>query len=56
MNKALPIEKLRGVVFGEPLKAQYRELCSQIGKSRHLLSHINLLVPLFSSCLYLILF
>ena len=32
MNKALPLEKLRGAVFSEPLPAQYRSICSQIGK------------------------
>lgn len=33
MNRALPIEKLRGAVFGEPLPAQYSSICSQIGES-----------------------
>ncbi|KAK2176973.1 hypothetical protein NP493_627g01011 [Ridgeia piscesae] len=30
MNKALPIEKLRGVVFAEPISPQYSSLCSMI--------------------------
>lgn len=32
MNKALPIEKLRGAVFGEPLPQAYGEMGTQIGK------------------------
>ena len=32
MNKALPIEKLRGVVFAEPISSQYGSLCSLIGQ------------------------
>ena len=32
MNKALPIEKLRGVVFAEPISSQYGPLCSLIGQ------------------------
>ena len=31
MNKALPIEKLKGVVFGEPLSKDYDTFCHQIG-------------------------
>ncbi|KAK7480663.1 hypothetical protein BaRGS_00028135 [Batillaria attramentaria] len=30
MNKAVPIEKLRGAVFGEPLPMAYHALCTQI--------------------------
>ncbi|XP_041360659.1 structural maintenance of chromosomes flexible hinge domain-containing protein 1-like [Gigantopelta aegis] len=30
MNRALPIEKLRGAVFGEPLPMAYHALCTQI--------------------------
>ena len=32
MNKALPIEKLRGAVFGEPLPVAYHAVCTQIGE------------------------
>ena len=31
MNKALPIEKLRGAVFSEPLSQSYHVVQSQIG-------------------------
>ncbi|XP_076437622.1 structural maintenance of chromosomes flexible hinge domain-containing protein 1-like [Babylonia areolata] len=30
MNKAVPLEKLRGAVFGEPLPMSYHALCTQI--------------------------
>ena len=33
MNKALPLEKLRGAVFGEPLPVAYHAICTQIGKN-----------------------
>lgn len=32
MNKAVPIEKLKGAVFGEPLNPQYKEAESIVGK------------------------
>ena len=32
MNRALPIEKLRGAVFGETLPMAYHALCTQIGR------------------------
>ncbi len=32
MNKALPVDKLRGAVFGAPLGKQYYKLADQIGK------------------------
>jgi hypothetical protein len=32
MNKAVPLEKLRGAVFGEPLPMSYHALCTQIGR------------------------
>ena len=31
MNRALPIEKLRGVVFSAPLSPQYYQYVEQIG-------------------------
>ena len=34
MNRALPLEKLRGAVFAEPLSGQYDTLNSQIGRSQ----------------------
>ena len=37
MNKALPIEKLRGAVFAEPLPKRFQTICSQIGKSTQML-------------------
>ena len=33
MNKALPIERLRGAVFGAPLPRRHTELGDHIGKS-----------------------
>ena len=36
MNKALPIEKLRGAVFGGPLPSIYYNSINQIGKSMYL--------------------
>ena len=32
MNKAVPIEKLRGAVFGEPLNPQYKEAETVVGE------------------------
>jgi hypothetical protein len=32
MNKALPIEKLRGAIFGEPLSPEYFTCNEQLGK------------------------
>ena len=32
MNKALPIERLRGAVFGAPMPKKYDDLNEQIGK------------------------
>ena len=32
MNKAVPLEKLRGAVFGEPLPMSYHALCTQISE------------------------
>ena len=32
MNKAVPIEKLRGAVFGEPLNSQYKEAETVVGE------------------------
>ena len=31
MNKALPIEKLRGAIFGAPLSDTYRTSCTVLG-------------------------
>ena len=32
MNKALPVEKLRGAVFGEPIASKYHSLANNISK------------------------
>ena len=31
MNRALPLEKLRGAIFGAPLSGNYKTACSVIG-------------------------
>ena len=50
MNKAVPIEKLRGAVFGEPLNPQYKEAETVVGEcSKTEKLYIDAL--LYSSCL-----
>ena len=41
MNKALPLDKLRGAVFGEPVAHEYHVVVSHIGISRQKLVLVN---------------
>lgn len=41
MNKALPLEKLRGAVFGEPLPVAYHAICTQIETLRNYRSAVK---------------
>ena len=49
MNKALPIEKLRGIVFAEPISPQYGSLCSLIGQYSLLIGQYSSLIGQYSS-------
>jgi len=51
MNRALPIEKLKGAVFGEPISQDYHMVISHIGNERlkrlAMLSHVKVFNVIF---------
>ena len=44
MNRALPIEKLKGAVFGEPLPKKYHDVCFQLGMLHKLVKKCHMIL------------
>jgi len=46
MNKALPLDRLRGAVFGEPVAQEYHDVVSHIGASNCIISILGFMASI----------